>query len=68
MKRSTGNQSTPAQRKLRVAAVVANANARGEKVPPGVALLPFRKLTAAERAYGATLEPTARESRRKVAA
>lgn len=55
--RRSGHQNTPAIRKARVAAVVDQAKADGEKVPKGVAMLPCRNLTAAERAYGKTLEP-----------
>lgn len=49
------NAATPAERRARVAAVIANAKAQGKKVPRGVKLLGFREPTAAERAFGKTL-------------
>jgi hypothetical protein len=61
------NPGAPAQRKARVAAVVANASAQGKKVPRGVKLIGFREPTAAERAFGKTLGPLTRK-RSKAAA
>lgn len=64
------DKSTPARRKARLAAVVANAKAKGEKIPGGMGRIQFRDLTRAEQDYGKTLEPLARErsSRRKAVA
>lgn len=61
---STG---TPARRKARVAAVIANAKAQGKKIPRGVKLIGFREATAAERNFAKTLVPLTRK-RSKAAA
>jgi hypothetical protein len=61
------NSGTPAQRKLRVAAVIANAKTEGKKVPHGVKLIGFREPTLAERRFAKTLAPLTRK-RSKVAA
>jgi hypothetical protein len=53
------NPGTPAERAARVAALVANAKARREKVPRGVKLIGFREPTAAERHFAKTLVPLA---------
>jgi len=55
------NPGTPAERAARVAAVVANAKARREKVPRGVKLIGFREPTAAERDFAKTLLPLSRK-------
>ena len=61
------NPGTPAERRARVAAVIANAKAQGKKVPRGVKLIGFREPTAAERDFGRTLGPLTRK-RSKAAA
>jgi hypothetical protein len=61
------NPGTPAERRARVAAVVAKAKALGKKIPRGVKLVGFREPTAAERDFGKTLIPLARK-RAKAAA
>ena len=58
---------TPAQRKARVSAVIANAKAQGKKIPRGVKLIGFRDPTAAERDFAKTLVPLTRK-RSKAAA
>jgi hypothetical protein len=55
------NPETPAERKARIAAVVANAKVLGKKIPRGVKLIGFRKPTAAERDFSKTLLPLARK-------
>lgn len=55
------NPGTSAERKARVAAVVANAKRLGKKVPRGVKLIGFREPTAAERDFARTLLPSARK-------
>ena len=68
MKHSPGtNSGTPAQRKARVAAVIADAKAQGKKIPRGVKLIGFREPTTAERDFGKTLVPL-RRKRSKAAA
>lgn len=61
------NSGTPAQRKARAAAVVANAKRLGKKIPGGVKLVSFREPTAAERDFAKTLLPPLRR-RSKAAA
>jgi hypothetical protein len=61
MKHSRPVRTTAAQRESRVAAVVAKARARGEKIPKGVKLIGFRNVPTAARAHGATLVPLARK-------
>lgn len=61
------NAATPAERRARVAAVIADAKAQGKKVPRGVKLIGFREPTTAERAFGKTLVPHTRK-RSKAAA
>jgi hypothetical protein len=61
------NSGTPARRKARVAAVIANAKAEGKKVPHGVKFIAFREPTLAERHFAKTLVPLKRK-RSKVAA
>jgi len=61
------NSVTPAQRKARVRAVIANAKAQGKKIPPAVKLIGFREPTAAERNFAKTLVPLTRK-RSKAAA
>jgi hypothetical protein len=54
--------STPATRKARIADVVAQAKANGEKIPPGVARLGVAPLSPAAQAHAATLAPLARRA------
>ena len=61
------NSGTLAQRKARVAAVIANAKAQGKKIPRGIKLIGFREPTAAERDFAKTLVPLTRK-RSKAAA
>ena len=49
----------PQERAGRLAEMVRRATQRGEYVPPGVALVGFRELTAREIEYGKTLEEMA---------
>ncbi len=49
-------------RKRRALAIIARE--KKENIPAGVDLIDFRKPTAAERAYGKSLEPRARDLRR----
>jgi len=58
----SAHRSTPAAREARVAAVVANAKARGEKVPRGVKLIGFQDIPAAAHAHAARLVPLARKA------
>lgn len=51
------NSGTLAQRKARVAAVIANAKEQGKKIPRGIKLIGFREPTAAERDFAQTLIP-----------
>ena len=68
VKHSPGTtSSTPAQRKARVAAVIATAKAQAKKIPRGVKLIGYREPTAAERDFAKTLVPLARK-RSKAAA
>jgi hypothetical protein len=61
------NSGTPAQRRARVAAVIANAKAQGKKIPTGVKLIGFREPTVAERHFAKALAPLTRK-RSKAAA
>jgi hypothetical protein len=61
------NSGTPAQRKARVAAVVAEAKTDGKKIPDGVKLIDFREPTVAERHFAKALVPL-RRKRSKAAA
>jgi hypothetical protein len=61
------NSGTSAQRKARVAAVIANAKTQGKKVPGDGKLIGFREPTASERDFAKTLLPLTRK-RSKAAA
>jgi hypothetical protein len=67
VKNSPRTNTTPAQRRARVAAVIANEKAQGKKIPRGVKLIGFREPSAAERNFAKTLLPLPRK-RSKAAA
>jgi hypothetical protein len=72
MKRRAPTRRAPAaaERRARLQNVVKQARALGEKVPPGVKLIGFRKLKPGEIAHGKSLEKVASAclSRRKAVA
>jgi len=58
---AAADRSTPAQRKARVAAVVADAKAAGEKVPRGLRLIGFQDISPVAHAHAEKLLPLARK-------
>jgi hypothetical protein len=62
MKRSSHSSTTKVERSARVVAVVARANARGEKVPQGVGLIGFAPLSKRAHAHAGTLVSAAQRA------